>query len=311
MDDAIEDEAVVLEDQTAVLPTMTSNRPIDYQNMIPGDQWRLWVPFHFLPGNDETAQAFVEKMMCTKHSIPARKMLEHAVQNKLETFGPSLVGIAAHVYADTFSHYGFTGLARDCNRVKSESIRVYVESASILDYVKTKFETFKTRVAGTLAETVPVGHGAVATYPDRPYLHWEYEHENGGVERHNANDYIEACERLHAFFGEFVKENTVHGDPVEPVSWDSIADKVRDILKQEGSLDDRIKTWKEAISSNELFMSRDEDRVITNSDTAWKSSRITDHFTAGGKVWIDVMPTYLFVQDGNIEAMSFTDCYPM
>jgi hypothetical protein len=39
VDDAIEDEAIVLEDQRGVVPTMTSHGPIDYQNTLPGDQW--------------------------------------------------------------------------------------------------------------------------------------------------------------------------------------------------------------------------------------------------------------------------------
>jgi len=283
VDDAMEDEAIVLEDQSAILPTMTSHRPIDYQNTIPGDQWRVWVPFHFLPGNEETAQTFVEKMVCRKDSYPARKMLKHALQHRQERFGPHLAGITAHVYADTFSHYGFVGLSRDWNRVKSDSIKVYVSSSSILNYIHTKFETFKTRVAGTLAEVVPVGHGAVATYPDRPYLHWEYEYENGGrIERHNVDDYIEACERLHDFFSQFIKGNTVYGDSINPISWDSIADKVRDILKHEGPLDERINLWKNAISSNELFVANEEDRGIAYSEKEWRSSHIVYHFAAGG-----------------------------
>ena len=44
VDDAINDEAVILSNKQAILPTMTSHKPIDYKNTIPGDQWRVWVP---------------------------------------------------------------------------------------------------------------------------------------------------------------------------------------------------------------------------------------------------------------------------
>ena len=60
VDDSIEDEAIVLQDQRAVVPTMTSHRPIAYQNTLQGDQWKVWVPFHFLPGNRRGARFFVD-----------------------------------------------------------------------------------------------------------------------------------------------------------------------------------------------------------------------------------------------------------
>ncbi|MBW2318487.1 MAG: hypothetical protein JRF24_07390, partial [Deltaproteobacteria bacterium] len=104
-------------DERGIIPTMTSHRPIDYQNTIPGDQWKVWVPFHFLPGNDDGANTFVGKMVCRKDSPAARRLLDYALGLKSEAFGLHLGGISAHVYADTFSHYGFVGLSRQWNRV--------------------------------------------------------------------------------------------------------------------------------------------------------------------------------------------------
>jgi hypothetical protein len=283
VDDAIEDEAIVLSDQRAVIPTMTSHKPLDYHNTIPGDQWKVWVPFHFLPANDENATTFVEKMVCHENSPNAREMLNHALRHKEELFGPHLVGISAHVYADTFAHYGFVGLARDRNRVKSDSIKVHVESSSILNYIRSKFEAFKSRLIGTAAEIVPVGHGAVATYPDRPYLDWEYKYETGEpVERKNVDDFTKACHCLHAFFSEFVNNNNTHGDPVNPQEWTNIEDKVRDILEQEAPKEERIELWKHAISHGLLFPAKDDDNHLGYSKNKWKSARIVEHFAAGG-----------------------------
>jgi hypothetical protein len=282
VDDAIEDEAIEVEGRKAVVPTMTSHKPIDYQNAIPGDQWKVWVPFHFLPGNGANAKTFIEKMVCQKNSSPAKQMLDHALQHKEELFGPHLVGITAHVYADTFSHYGFVGLSRDFNKVEKDSIDIHPEKNSIRRYLLNKFETFKTRVAGSLAEAVPVGHGAVGTFPDRPYLHWEYKYERGGHrERENIEDFTEACECLHSFFVDFVSDNAAHGDPVRPVPWGSITEKVRDILKQEGPVDERIKRWRDAISSNDLFRATDADKAIAYSEKAWRSARIVYDFAEG------------------------------
>lgn len=283
VDDAIDDEAIELDDKRAVLPTMTSHKPIDYQNTIPGDQWKVWVPFHFLPGNDGNAGSFVERMVCTKDSYPAKKILEHALEHKNKSFGPHLAGITAHVYADTFAHYGFIGLNREFNKVNNSTIKIHVRKRSIINYIKAKFEIFKTKVAGTLAETVPVGHGAVSTFPDRPYLSWEYEREDGKcVKRNNLDDFVKASERLHAFFCEFVNNNSQYGDPADSVSWDSISGKVQNILKEEGTKEERITLWKDAISSNDLFLSTDLDRNIGYSGKTWRSAFIAYHFAEGG-----------------------------
>jgi hypothetical protein len=82
VDDAIDDEAVVLPNQQAILPTLTSHKPIDYENAIPGDQWRVWIPFHFLPGNEPESGTFIERMVCRKDSDPAMRRLIHTLDQR-------------------------------------------------------------------------------------------------------------------------------------------------------------------------------------------------------------------------------------
>jgi len=285
VDDAIDDEAIVLKDQRAVLPTMTAHKTIDYQNTLPGDQWKVWVPFHFLPGNDASAQNFVEKMVCRKNSAPAQAILKHALIYKKDPIGPHIAGITAHVYADTFAHYGFVGLSRDWNKVKNDSIEVKVRVKSISNYVEAKFESFKARIAGTFAEAVPVGHGAVATFPDRPYLKWRYAQENGNVvKRNNVDDYLEAGKNLHGFLGSFVKDNPTHGSPQTPRTWDAIASEIRKILVKEATKEKRIELWKKAIAGNKLFNAVNKDKAIDYSEKEWKSARIAYHFADQGDI---------------------------
>jgi len=284
VDDAIDDEAIVLElpGRCAILPTMTSHKPIDYQNTLPGDQWKVWVPFHFLPGNDDTAATFVGKMVCLKNSEPAKMMLAHVVNQREAPFGPHLAGIAAHIYADTFSHYGVVGLGRDWNRVRNESIEIR-GSDSIRHYLWERFEEFKTRLAGSLAETIPVGHGSVGTFPDRPYLSWEYEYEpldkyepRRPVVRNNADDYMEACEGLYTFFSKFITDAPAYGDPAAAVPWASVADTVFDIVTAEGTRDERVSRWKKAIAGGKLFDPAEEDRTVDYDARLWKSAHISE-----------------------------------
>ena len=109
VDDAVDQGVVFVSNRDAVLPTMTSHKPIDYQNAIPNDQWQVWVPFHFLPGNQGERDDFYARMTCGKGGNPAARVLDNAVDGANAEFWPHLIGVAAHVFADTFSHYGFIG----------------------------------------------------------------------------------------------------------------------------------------------------------------------------------------------------------
>ena len=46
------------------------------RNLDPADQRRVWVPFHFLPGND--GQTFPERLLCRKDSPIAKAMVTTA-----------------------------------------------------------------------------------------------------------------------------------------------------------------------------------------------------------------------------------------
>ncbi len=278
VDDAVESHHVELPDgKAAVLPIVTSHKPTDFENAIPGDQWAVWVSFHFLPGNEPDTQSFMERMVCRKGSAPARQMLQRVLQLKTEPFAPHLAGIAAHVYADTYAHYGFVGLCSTRNKVKAESIDVDGHSPSMRAYLFAKYRAFKARVAGTAAEILPLGHGSVATFPDRPFLNWRYEYEDKSlppVVRNNSKDFLQASQELHAFFGELVRDNPTLGPALNPVPWSAIETRIQGMLQTEGKLDDRVELWEKAIARGELFPPTELDRFIRYSDRLWNPNAV-------------------------------------
>ena len=290
VDDAIYDEAVVLPGERAILPTMTSHRPLDYGNAIPGDQWKVWVPFHFLPGNEPESGTFIQRMICRKDSGPARRMLKNALDEKNRDLWPHLIGITAHVYADTFSHFGFIGLSHPWNKVNSESIRASTtHSSSILQYIQAKFDDFKTRFEGNFAEIIPVGHGAVATYPDRPYLKWKFEyetgdHDPGDTDRDNVVHFLDACKGLYDFFYDFAQLNPDIQDFIGPRAWDEISVDVESILKKEGPKDERIRTWKEAIASGLFCHATPTDCEIEYERELWQPGKLESESGEGGNI---------------------------
>jgi len=284
VDDAIDDETIVLANQKAILPTITSHKPIDYENAIPGDQWRVWIPFHFLPGNNPGSTIFIERMVCRKDSDPARRMLVHVLDPSNSALWPHLIGIAAHVYADTFSHFGFVGIAHPWNKVKGDSIEASEEhSPTILDYIQNKFKDFKMRFAGGFAEIIPVGHVSVASYPDRPYLKWRFEYEDGNhtreeMVRDNVVHFMDGCRSLYGFFREF---SMIYFDGRELCgqrAWKDVMDHVDWILRREAPLKERIRKWKEAISSGQFCDVTEVDCEISYNPSLWNPCAIGEPF---------------------------------
>jgi len=110
------------------------------------------------------------------------------------------MGITAHVYADTFSHYGFSGVSSRGNKVDNGSFKFHEEvegfdtksalEPTTLDYLVERRSRFfmKNGEHGELIENInsligeagsgALGHGSVTTYPDMPYLILSFEYED-------------------------------------------------------------------------------------------------------------------------------------
>jgi hypothetical protein len=267
VDDKIKGENIVFrKSQKALRPVMTSHKPIDYLNAIYEDQWKVWTTFHFLPGNEPADGTFEEKMICQRNSKLAKLVLRNAEDNITKPYGLYLAGIASHSFADTFSHFGFIGISTDWNKVKQGSTNVTGDhDPSIIDYVTSKYEKFINNVKTKFAELVPVGHGAVATYPDRPYLKWEFEYEEGnrGIRnRDNWDDFYFGAQLLHQFYIRLLKNQPTLGDINHIIEWNDFGKEIRSILKHEAEKSGRIRKWKEFIKNNSYFEADEVDKKI-------------------------------------------------
>lgn len=231
-------------------------------NTRPEDQRHVWVPFHFLPGNE--GETIEERLICTKDSVIARELVEHHLFQADAEYGYMLVGITAHVYADTFSHYGFSGIASNLNTVSAESITPEIHRLDILEYTLGKARTFWEKRAADAANLLRLGHAGVATFPDRPYLHWRFTYEDGrdSGERKNAETFMEACEQLHAMFRKFATTSGARfSETSDARDFEDMSLTLTDIISVEGKMEDRIGAWQWAARNGSLYFNPSSESI--------------------------------------------------
>ncbi|GBG16035.1 homoserine O-acetyltransferase [Novimethylophilus kurashikiensis] len=276
VDDCSDITAAELSDGVMLKSRATAHHPIDGDNLDPLSQREIWVPFHFLPGNE--GDSHEERLVCRKNSALAREMVSHHLDCAEMPYGVELMGITAHVYADTFSHYGFSGISSDTNRVEGKTIKLHVEDETILKYIRDKFDAFKEKYAQShIADLVGLGHGSVGTYPDRPYLTWEFLYEISGQHsgsRHNSATFLEACEELHKMFKAYAEKVPGLKDAGGGRSFESIKDTVGKVLTIEGTLDQRCEAWQSAAVSDALFDNPDKAPIPSYNSTWFTEDQV-------------------------------------
>ena len=280
----------------------TAHHAADIKNIDRHDQRLIWVPFHFIPGNQ--GRTVSERFLCRKDSGIAREMIDHNLSLADTPFGLHLAGITAHVYADTFSHYGFSGVSSRWNRIDSSSFDLVDVEPEILDYIRKKESRFREKYgeeAGELpnirdperwnvglssaisrlrdrfvsdaAEILSgaLGHGAALTYPDRPYLRWRFDYEyprkRSSGPRDNPATFLEGCEKLHNMFRQLGVPGEGGGQDEGRPFQDIRASVVR-ILATQASREGREKAWKDAARASELFVAAEA--ILPYQGTQWK-----------------------------------------
>ena len=215
------------------------------------EQRKIWIPFHFFPGGK--GDTLSEKLICVKNGDMVKEMLKNNMELALKKpYGLALMGISAHVYMDTFSHYGFSGISSSFNKIKSDSIS-FVKEPKTITYILEKFKQFFEKYVipwGAQELSKYLGHAGAATYPDRPYLKWKFEftkpRPGEGVvsERNNIEDFLEGCKCLHVFFKKFAKAK--YSGTNDRLKFSEIKETVKTIISLEAEKDSRIKAWEKS-----------------------------------------------------------------
>ena len=285
VDDNAEKESVCFRDGGRMDAEATAHHAYQVKNIDEEDQRKIWVPFHFLPGNK--GDSYTARLVCQKNSKIAQEMVQFNLSLIEQPYALPLLGITAHVYADTFSHYGFSGVSSRENKIINDSFKFVDIEADTEKYIREKEESFKenypedygllNNIKSWFAETLSgaLGHGAAVTFPDRPFLKWSFEYQKSGERcalRDNSQTFLEGCEALHAMFREAAERKPDLTDDGSYKDFSTIKNPVSAVLNTQAGKDGRTEAWKQAARSGELFGSGPEE-IPDYNEEVWHNER--------------------------------------
>jgi hypothetical protein len=253
VDDATNSGATRFDNGAMYSRISSAHKLLDYRNFHKLANHFVWIPFHFLPGNgnvkpgENPEGSFIEKIICRPNSYVAQDMVRLCVEDRHALYGLHRLGITMHVYADTWAHQGFAGIVHNVNNIQALDDNGQPD-AGFLEKLKDFFgDAFDEKAGGFVGDALPLGHGAALSYPDRPYLKWNYEDCHGNiVRRDNTKDFSKAanemCKAMQRYrVGNF--EANVPGLPVN--DHDKITNLLSSIKDEDGH--DRHRKWLRAI----------------------------------------------------------------
>lgn len=276
IDDAVETGTVRFQNQALYARQCSAHKMADYRNMESLANHRVWLPFHFLPGNDGKAagdnpnQKFVEKVICRKDSPVARDMIAACIRDREKPFALHRLGITMHVYADTWAHRDFAGINDEINDISDleETGGEGLEPEKMLSRFFGKL--FDSAASKLVGDVLPLGHGAALTFPDMPYLQWQYKDRNGTLkQRNNTADFLEAADHLCMAMQKFRAGDAGAEVPGLDVGYKTTIEKLFQTLRDEEG-EDRHKGWLRAIQGGDFPFGPETLTYDHNGKSSWK-----------------------------------------
>ncbi len=277
VDDATNDGVITFDNSAMYKRISSAHKMLDYRNSKALKNRQVWLPFHFLPGNGGLRPSrapqggFHKRLLCVPDSHIADHMIRFCLKDKDKPYGLHRLGITMHVYADTWAHQGFAGINHKVNEardIESDDNEADISLAGRL------FNFF-------ISEAFPLGHGAVLSYPDRPYLKWSYKNGMGKtIDRDNPHDFVEAAEQMCV-----AMKRWRAGDPDSQVDGLPGADKgkISTLLKniKDDDGEKRHEKWLEKIESGHFSFGPAGLPYIPKGRGSWK------HKAVGARDWFD------------------------
>ncbi len=283
VDDATNDTLIRFSNQAMYKRIASAHKMIDYRNLPGLANHQVWIPFHFLPGNEgkpasENPDAdFRHKIICRPNSPIAQDMVKACIKDKHKPNALHRLGITMHVYADTWAHQGFAGINDKINLVKEVKDEQQNPDPGLLTRVKDYFsDKFDEKTSEFIGGALPLGHGAALSYPDRPFLKWHYTNGEGQfIERDNPKDFIEAANHLCIAMRRFQAGDADADIPgLATADREQLNQMFQNTLDEDG--DTRHKIWLKAIADGEFSFGAEKLTYIAKGKGSWKHQAIGD-----------------------------------
>lgn len=224
---------------------------------------KSWLPFHFLPGNESQSEKapsdskFARHLICRPNSHIAQAMMNRVIEVQDRPHALHRLGIASHVYVDTFAHQGFIGQRLDLN----SATHIQDHDGENLDALPLP----------------PIGHGIVSTYPDRPYFKWSYTNSDGKrIVRDNPHDFTMAADELCKYYRRYRA-----GDSKAAVSG---LGEQKPMIQQALSTitiedeEERLGQWLNLIQKNHFGFGADSVSYVGKGKGSWKHTALGNEY---------------------------------
>jgi hypothetical protein len=247
----------------------SAHKLLDYRNFKELANCKVWIPFHFLPGNgglpagQDPPGSFIEKLICRPNSPVAQAMVRECIDQRHRSYGLHRLGITLHVFVDTWAHQGFAGVSHEVNSARELVDGDGNPDQSLMNRLKGFF------IGGAL----PLGHGTVLSNPDQPYLRWGYTNGRGEkIWRNNPKDFLEAADEMCKALQRYRA-----GDPDAPAPGLPAADRATLAHRFEtvrGSGEERHRQWLAAIAAGDFSFGPAQVSYIAQGPRSWKQQAL-------------------------------------
>ena len=270
VDDATNEGVIRFDTGASYHHICSAHKMLDYRNTEALASARVWVPFHFLPGNGglpaghDPKGNYVDKLICRPDSLVAKDMVRAAICGHAAPYALHRLGITAHVYIDTWAHQGFTGTNHEINKASDIIGATGEPDLSMIAKLKGFF----------VSSAFPVGHGAVLGHPDRPHLIWGYTNGRGDkVLRNNSQDFLSAFDAMCKMFRRYLSQNPDAEVPGLPEPDRTLIQAMfRTLTDPEGQV--RHQQWLDAIAQGHFSFGKAKLTYRAKGEGSWKHAAL-------------------------------------
>lgn len=309
VDDAT-NSGLILFDNSALFSRISSaHKSLDYRNFRKLANYQVWIPFHFLPGNDglppgkDPEGKFINKLICRPNSHVAQAMVTECIKRRDTSYSLYRLGITMHVYVDTWAHQGFAGVNHRVNQAKelldengeldpqlTERLNRYFQK----NFLEQILDSAERILGSAIGDTFPLGHGSVLSHPDKPFLKWGYKNGlNQQIERDNPKDFLEAADNMCIWLKRYRlgdPKGSVSGLP--DVDKELIAQMFKTITDKDGEV--RHEKWLTSIREGKFSFGQADVTYTPKGKGSWKYEALkTEKFMDTGKERFPYRPDFL------------------